>query len=60
MARKQTKAVRKIEKVVRKAVKKGVNEGAVEEAVSRGMMAKGTKKKPAATVKADLRAVKTA
>jgi hypothetical protein len=59
MARKQSKAVRKIEKAVRKAVKKGVNKGAVEKAVSQGI-AKGTKKKPAASVKADLRAGKTA
>ena len=45
MAKKQAKAVRKIEKAVRKAVKKGVTEGAVEKAVSQGM-AKGAKKKP--------------
>ena len=59
MAKKQTKAVRKIEKAVRKAVKKGVTEGAVEKAVSQGM-ANGAKKKPAVSVKADLRAAKTA
>ena len=52
MAKKQTKAVRKIEKAVRKAVKKGVTEGAVEKAVSQGM-AKGAKKKPAASAQAD-------
>jgi uncharacterized protein YkwD len=40
-------------------VKKGVSESAVEKAVSQGM-AKGTKKKPAASVKADLRAAKAA
>jgi len=40
-------------------VKKGVTEGAVERAVSQGM-AKGTKKKPAASVKTDLRAAKAA
>ena len=40
-------------------MKKGVSESAVEKAVSQGM-AKGTKKKPAASVKAELRAAKTA
>jgi hypothetical protein len=38
-------------------VKKGVSESAVEKAVSQGM-AEGTKKKPAASAKADLRASK--
>ena len=59
MAKRQTKAVRKIEKAVRKAVKKGVSESAVEKAVSQGI-AGVTKKKPAASVKADIRASKTA
>lgn len=40
-------------------MKRGVNKGAVDKAVSQGI-AKGTKKKPAASVKADLRAAKTA
>jgi hypothetical protein len=40
-------------------VKKGVTESAVEKAVSQGM-AKGIKKKSAASVKVDLRAAKTA
>jgi outer membrane protein TolC len=61
MAKKQTKAVRKIEKAVRKAVKKGVSEhGAVEKAVSQGM-AKGHQeesRRAAASAKADLRASK--
>jgi hypothetical protein len=40
-------------------MKKGVTEGAVEKAVSQGM-AKSAKKKPAASVKADLRAAEAA
>ena len=40
-------------------MKKGVTAGAVEKAVSQGM-AEGAKKKPAASVKAELRAAKTA
>lgn len=58
MAKKQTKAIKKIENAVRKAVKRGVTEGAVEKAVSQGI-AESNKKKSAASVK-ELRPAKSA